>query len=123
LISDTLGIERLKGGAVSSAYYDLDPLEDLLELLIATKRIKGEPIETIAKHVIAFGEDAMTTRERIWFEKEIRPLLKLECALCRARLDLAGVREAYLNEMQCGRTCCDGCAHALATDDGEQTSH
>jgi hypothetical protein len=94
---------------VSSAYYDLNPLEDLLEFLVDTKRIAGIPSENIARHAIAFGEESLSMSERELFDKEIQPLLELDCSGCLARIDADDLHEAYLHEVCAGSLHCRRC--------------
>jgi hypothetical protein len=94
---------------VSSAYYDLNPLEDLLEYLVDTKRIAGIPCEDIARHAIAFGEESLSRSEREFFDKEILPLLEIDCVNCHRRMDADNLHEAYLHEACAGLIYCRGC--------------
>ncbi len=94
---------------MSSAYYDLNPLEDLLEYLIDTKRIEGLHCEDIARHAIAFGEESLSRAERQLFEKEILPLLEIDCANCHLRMGADDLHEAYLHEVCAGSIYCRNC--------------
>jgi hypothetical protein len=94
---------------LSSAYYDLNPLEDLLEYLIDTKHIPGMPYEGIARHVIAFGEESLSRAERQLFEKEIAPLVEVDCVSCHHRMGTDELHEAYEVEVIVGLIYCRGC--------------
>lgn len=94
---------------MSSAYYDLNPLEEILEFLVDTKRIAGIPSENIARHAIALGEESLSLSERELFDKEILPLLELDCGGCHARIEAEDLHEAYLQEVCAGSLYCRRC--------------